>query len=168
MFNVLRFLLHFFLMEGYYPNKLISPFLNFAGRLAEDGMFCLTKIDTLIITALFGLIILLFGSWFIEVYNLDTYNIFSAIGICFVFVFIVLLNNIYRVRNATSASPRNKARKILNFADYISDPQRGLIHKNNANDRICPACRSLDRKTQMQQLPTGYWLCPHGNHIQVY
>ncbi len=61
-----------------------------------------------------------------------------------------------------------KLNKQSNFSGYISDPKRGLIHKSNLNDRICPACRSEGQKTQMQILDNGYWVCPHSDHHNAY
>ena len=61
-----------------------------------------------------------------------------------------------------------KQNKRPNFSNYIPDPKRGLINRHNHNDRICPACKSIGIKTQMQLLDDGYWVCPHSNHLSAY
>ena len=66
----------------------------------------LSKIEIIVITGFISLAVLLFGSWLLK-YHMETYIIFSAIGICFIGVLLVVCHNIYRTRSSLAVNSHN-------------------------------------------------------------
>ena len=66
----------------------------------------LSKIEVIVITGFTSLAVLLFGSWLLK-YHMETYIIFSAIGICFIWVLLVVFHNIYRTRSSLAVKSNN-------------------------------------------------------------
>lgn len=63
----------------------------------------LTKIEAIVIAGFVSLIVLLFGSWLLE-YYMNTYTIFSAIGLCFLGVLLIVWHNIWKTRSSLQAA----------------------------------------------------------------
>ena len=68
----------------------------------------LSKIEVIVIAGIISLAVLLFGSWFLK-YHMETRIVFSAIGLCFIGVLLIVCNGGRSCRNCfTYPWPYNK------------------------------------------------------------
>lgn len=97
----------------------------------------LSKIEVIVITGCVSLIVLLFGSWFLIHYR-ETSTIFSGIGICFIAIMLIVLQNICRTRFVSKVDGKNH-NIIINNPDLFPDLNETALKKQIAvKAQECP------------------------------
>jgi len=67
----------------------------------------LSKLEVIFIGAFLSLVVLLFGSWFLR-WHMSDYAIFSAIGLCFIGILLIVWHGIYEARLGKQKDPTEK------------------------------------------------------------